>query len=293
MHKQLQFQQKSVTIRLDCILIGQVTTSLTRSSLVILRARWRTMKWMSLPVIIDIADTTTTTTTIIPASIIERMLLQRSIQGRKQLQRTSRVSVQSRCYLQQPRDWPSRWLRWHQAQKSWNHSQTTAKRKSAVWKSSEVVEQSRNAGNRISLPPALLTPVGPLYNLFVPPGPFILPIWCKFCNMSCISQDFWSWCILSSTTGCRSSASPEIPLDVVEDRLRYRMLQVLNKSNPREVEEELQKLQAELNARGLAYLSVHIHDNSFPSVIFTYLIIVALGLCNHYQSLFMLHYEVN
>lgn len=50
--------------------------------------------------------------------------------------------------------------------------------------------------------------------------------------------------------GAHRRAGRQLSLDAIENQLRSRMLQILNKSNPSDVEIELGKLQSELLARG-------------------------------------------
>ena len=56
----------------------------------------------------------------------------------------------------------------------------------------------------------------------------------------------WLWVLL----GAHRRAGRQLSLDAIENQLRARMLQILNKSNPSDVELELGKLQSELLARG-------------------------------------------
>jgi len=50
--------------------------------------------------------------------------------------------------------------------------------------------------------------------------------------------------------GAHRRAGRQLSLDAIENQLRSRMLQILNKSNQHDVELELDKLQSELLARG-------------------------------------------
>jgi len=55
---------------------------------------------------------------------------------------------------------------------------------------------------------------------------------------------------LCLVAGAHRRASRQLSLDAIENQLRSRMLQILNKSNQHDVELELDKLQSELVARG-------------------------------------------
>jgi len=56
----------------------------------------------------------------------------------------------------------------------------------------------------------------------------------------------WLWVLV----GAHRRAGRQLSLDAIENQLRSRMLQILNKSNPSDVQLELGKLQSELLARG-------------------------------------------
>jgi len=57
-------------------------------------------------------------------------------------------------------------------------------------------------------------------------------------------------CVCVCVIGAHTRASRQLSLDAIENQLRSRMLRILNKSNPQDVELELDKLQSELLARG-------------------------------------------
>jgi len=62
--------------------------------------------------------------------------------------------------------------------------------------------------------------------------------------------------LLVALAGAHRRASRQLSLDTIENQLRSRMQQILNKSSQQDAELELDKLQSELLARGTQAASV-------------------------------------
>jgi hypothetical protein len=58
--------------------------------------------------------------------------------------------------------------------------------------------------------------------------------------------------------GAHRSTTRQLSLDAVDEHLRLRMLQILNKSSRHEMEEELQKLRIELSAKGRQFFRCYV-----------------------------------